>query len=167
MTQMMVPTYVPTISYLDGQHRKFHRAHSKIQKNPRLRVEFIQRIIKSFWRRWQRDVFPTLIPIKRWHTEQRNVRKDDIFVVGIEHANRGKWTISRVLEVFPGKDNNVRNVRVKTPTGLYHHPTYTHQNLQRSSCHPWHLRKANPYGKAHRIRRICSDKKKFRTRSEE
>ena len=27
-------------------------------KNPRKRVEFVQKIVESFWRRWTRDVFP-------------------------------------------------------------------------------------------------------------
>ena len=29
-------------------------------KNPRLRVEFVQKIVDSFWKRWTRDVFPSL-----------------------------------------------------------------------------------------------------------
>ena len=52
-------------------------------------------------------------------------------------------------------------------TDLYCKSTDTHQYLQRSSCHPWHVKKAIPYGQALRIRRICSDEKKFRKRSEE
>ena len=37
----------------------------KQTKNLRHRVEFVQRIIDSFWKRWSRDVFPTLIPRKQ------------------------------------------------------------------------------------------------------
>ena len=40
----------------------------KETRNPRHRVEFIQRTVESFWKRWDRDVFPTLIPRKRWYT---------------------------------------------------------------------------------------------------
>ena len=46
-------------------------------------------------------------------------------------------------------------------TDLYCKPTDTHQYLQRGSCHPWHVKKAIPYGQALRIRRICSDDGKF------
>ena len=46
-------------------------------------------------------------------------------------------------------------------TDLYCKPTDTHQYLQRASCHPWHTKKAIPYGQALRIRRICSDDGKF------
>ena len=52
-------------------------------------------------------------------------------------------------------------------TDLYCRSTDTHQYLQKGSCHPWHVKKAIPYGQALRIRRICSDEKKLRMRSEE
>ncbi|KAK3744503.1 hypothetical protein QZH41_006346 [Actinostola sp. cb2023] len=35
--------------------------------NPRHRVEFVQRIVDSFWKRWNRDVLPTLLPTKKWN----------------------------------------------------------------------------------------------------
>ncbi|XP_068739565.1 uncharacterized protein [Montipora capricornis] len=34
--------------------------------NPRHRVKFVQKIIDSFWKRWNRDVFPSLVPRKKW-----------------------------------------------------------------------------------------------------
>ena len=39
-------------------------------KNPRKRVEFIQKIVESFWRRWTRDVFPLLVPRRKWNAER-------------------------------------------------------------------------------------------------
>ena len=43
-------------------------------KNLRHRFEFVQRIVESFWRRWNRDVFPVLVPRKKWQVEKRDVR---------------------------------------------------------------------------------------------
>ena len=86
-------------------------------------VEFIQRIVDSFWKRWARDVFPTLIPRKRWHTERRNVRVGDVAVLSDENkVIRGRWTICRVIEVYPGPDGRVRNVKVKTAESEYQRP---------------------------------------------
>lgn len=94
----------------------------KETKNPRHRVEFIQRIVDSFWKRWARDVFPTLIPRKRWHTERRNVRVEDVAVLSNENAIRGKWTICRVIEVYSGPDGRVRNVKVEAAESEYFRP---------------------------------------------
>ena len=87
-------------------------------KNPK-RVKFVQRIVDSFWRRWTRDVFPLLVPRRRWNVEKKNVQVEDIVIVQDSSAIQGKWKVGRVIEVFPGKDKRVRNVKVKTATGEY------------------------------------------------
>ena len=91
-------------------------------KNPRLRVEFVQKIVDSFWKRWTRDVFPSLIPRKKWNAEKRNVRVDDFVIVQTPNATRGNWNIGRIVDVYPGQDGKVRNVRVKTTAGVYDRP---------------------------------------------
>jgi len=37
-------------------------------------------------------------------------------------AIQRKWTIGRIIEVYPGCDGRVRNVKVKTSTGEYSRP---------------------------------------------
>ena len=91
-------------------------------KNPRCRVEFVQKIVDSFWKRWNRDVFPALVTRKKWHVDKRNVQVDDIVTVADSNAIRGKWAICRILEVYPGSDGRFRNVKVKTTTGEYNRP---------------------------------------------
>ena len=94
----------------------------KETSNPYERVQFVQRIVQSFWKRWYRDVFPLLLPTKKWHVERRNVRVDDIVVISDNNPIRGKWSVGRVIEVFPGQDGKVRNLKVKTATGIYNRP---------------------------------------------
>ena len=91
-------------------------------KNPRHRVEFLQKIVDSFWKRWTRDVFPSLVPRRKWNAERRNVRVDDVVIVQNPNAIRGNWTIGKVVDVYPGQDGKVRNTKVKTATGEYKRP---------------------------------------------
>ena len=72
--------------------------------NPRHRAEFVLRIVDSFWRRWTQEVFPLLVPRKKWKVERRNVRVDDVVIVQDSNAVQGKWTIARVTNVYPGRD---------------------------------------------------------------
>ena len=37
----------------------------QVTKDPGQRVEFIQQIVNSFWKRWTRDAFPSLVPPKK------------------------------------------------------------------------------------------------------
>ena len=94
----------------------------KETNNPLQRVEFVQKIVDSFWKRWTRDVFSSLIPRKKWNAEKRNVQVDDFVIVQTPNAIRGNRNISRIANVYPGQDGKVRNVRVKTGTGEYDRP---------------------------------------------
>lgn len=98
-------------------HGPFHET-----RNPRHGVEFVQQIVNSFWKSWNRDVFPLLVPRRKWNTERRNVRVGDIAMLADANAVRGKCTIARVVQVYPGVDGTVRNVKVKTVSGEYRRP---------------------------------------------
>ena len=73
-------------------------------------------------------MFPSLVPRKKCNAEKRNVRIDDVVIVQDPNAVRGKWTIRRVINVYPGKDGRVRNVKLKTPTTEYQIPETNHQD---------------------------------------
>lgn len=92
--------------------------------NPRHRVEFCQKIVDSWWKIWERDVFPHLVPRQKWKTSERNVRVGD-FVL-LKETNpiriRGSFSKGLITAVFPGRDNRIRNVRVKTEQGEYERP---------------------------------------------
>ena len=83
-------------------------------KDPRKRVEFVEKIVDTFWRRWTRDVFPSLFPRKKWNITTRNVKVNDVVMVADDNAVRGKWTIGRVTKVYPGNDGKTRNVKLIT-----------------------------------------------------
>ncbi|XP_041463438.1 uncharacterized protein LOC121414350 [Lytechinus variegatus] len=91
-------------------------------QNPRHRVEFVQQIVDSFWKRWTRDVLPLLVPRRKWNADRRNVRVDDIVMLADANEVRGKWLLGRVVEVYPGLDDRVRNVKVRTASGEYRRP---------------------------------------------
>ena len=116
-------------SYLCPNDVSLGRASSEVPqgplretKNPRHRVEFVQRIVDLFWKRWNRDLFPLLVPKKKWNRERRNVRVDDTVIVADPNAVRGKWTIGGVIRVYPGSDGKIRNVKMKTPIGECQRP---------------------------------------------
>ena len=88
-------------------------------KNPRKRVEFVQTLVNSFWKRWSRNVQPVLVPRKVWQNEKRNVRVKDIVMVADTNAIRGKWSVGKEQEVFPGSDSHTPNVKVKLQSGEY------------------------------------------------
>ena len=83
-------------------------------KTLRHSVEFVQKIVDSFWKCWSRDILPALVTRKAWHTERQNVEVDEIVVMAENNAICSKWTIGRVIKVYPGTEGQVHNVKVKT-----------------------------------------------------
>ncbi len=47
---------------------------------------------------------------------------NDVVIMQDGTVVRGKWTVGQVIEVFPGKDDKVRNVKVRTASGEYARP---------------------------------------------
>ena len=116
-------------SYLCPNDMLLGRASSEVPqgpfretRNPRHRVEFVQKIVDTFWQRWTRDVFPSLVPRRKWNVERRNVRVDDVVIIQNPNAIRGSWAIGKGVNVYPGPDGKVRNTKVKTATGEYQRP---------------------------------------------
>ena len=85
-------------------------------------MEFVQRLVDSFWKRWSRDVFPSLVPRKKWRADQRNVQVNDMVMYAEDNSIRGEWTLGKIIKVYPGEDGRTRNVKVKTATGEYRRP---------------------------------------------
>ena len=63
--------------YISPNHMPLGRASPEVaqgpfkeSRNPRHRVEFGERVVESFWKRWKRDVFPTLVPRRKSRIER-------------------------------------------------------------------------------------------------
>jgi len=82
-------------------------------ENFKKRWKFVQQVINTFWRKWHRDYFPTLIVRQKWHTNKRNLQVGDIVLVQDNSAFRGNWKLGQVAEVKPGKDSIIRDVTIR------------------------------------------------------
>lgn len=79
--------------------------------------KYANEIVNTFWKKWMRDFFPTLVIRAKWHSEKRNVRKDDIVLVKDSNAIRGSWKLAQVVTATPGSDGKVRNVTLRYKSG--------------------------------------------------
>ena len=88
-------------------------------KNSRKRFEYIQSLVQQFWSRFQKEYLQTLMRRTKWQRKARQFKVGDVVLVVGDNLARGKWNLARVIEVFPGKDGVIRNVKLKTKTGEY------------------------------------------------
>ena len=82
-------------------------------KNYKYRLEFMERILNSFWKKWHRDFFPTLIIRQKWHVDKRNMCVGDIVLVKDSNAIRGQWRLAQVIAVESSRDGKVRDVTLR------------------------------------------------------
>ena len=82
----------------------------------------IQYLADQFWFRWGREYLQLLQVRPKWQTSEDNYNIDDIVLVHDENAPRGKWPLGKVVDIFPDRNNRVRQVLVKTATSTFRRP---------------------------------------------
>ncbi|XP_066941064.1 uncharacterized protein [Macrobrachium rosenbergii] len=81
--------------------------------NPRQSFQFMQKIVNSFWKRWQRDYFSSLLVRQKWHTQHRNLRPGDIVLIQENNIVKGAWKMAEVAVAVPRSDGQVRDVTLR------------------------------------------------------
>ena len=81
------------------------------------RMQFLQEVVKRFWKRWSREVFPSLVIEPKWHTQKRNVQEGDVVLIQDSNVVRGEWKMGIVVQILESRDGNVRNVEVMYKNG--------------------------------------------------
>ncbi|GBM11927.1 hypothetical protein AVEN_209626-1 [Araneus ventricosus] len=86
------------------------------------RLSVWQRITKSvqtIWKRWSLSYLNGLQQRKKWVVNNENLKIRDMVLIREENRPPCKWLMGRVLALYPGQDNKVRVVDVKTSKGIY------------------------------------------------
>ena len=86
---------------------------AKDMANLSLRLEFVEKSFEEWWKLWISAVWPSLVPYKRWRTDERNVRPEDIVLVWYNKTySKPEFRRGVVLRVMPDDKGRVRTVVV-------------------------------------------------------
>lgn len=104
----------PNDLILGRSSNQIPEAEYSLDSSPQKRHQFVQKIVSAFWKKWNRDYFPSLLVRSKWHTAKRNCKVGDIVMIQETGMVRGKWRIGRVIEAEPSlRDGFVRNVKIQ------------------------------------------------------
>ena len=81
------------------------------------RLNYIQEIITSFWKRWTREVFPNLVFEPKWHPEKRDVKVNNVVMLQDPNLVRGEWTLGVVDKIIDINDGREQNFMVRYRNG--------------------------------------------------
>ena len=89
----------------------------RLDFDPRKRWRLVQQALSHIWKRFIREILPTLGPRQKWFRDNRNYQVNDEVLIMDKNMPRYKWNIARVVQVYPGRDSVVRIVDLKTENG--------------------------------------------------
>ena len=118
--EALTPAHFLTIEPL-----KFIPAHNleEISENKVQRYALIDKLVQMYWKRWQIEYLSTLQSREKWNTPSNPVTVNQIVLVKEPNLPPFHWPLGIITDVYPGKDNITRVVKVKTQTGSYVRPT--------------------------------------------
>ncbi|UYV77268.1 hypothetical protein LAZ67_15000295, partial [Cordylochernes scorpioides] len=89
--------------------------------NLRSRWDLIQPQKDYFWNRWSCEYLHQLQERRKWRTSHPDVNIGDL--VMLKEQNKPlQWKLARIVQIFPGEDDHVRVVLLRTPKGLLKRP---------------------------------------------
>lgn len=95
---------------------------STLSDNRLNRYQLLNRIVQSYWKRWSMEYLTSLQQREKWNTPSKPVTVGTIVVMKDNNSHPMCWPLAIVTEIFPGKDNIIRAVKVKTATASYIRP---------------------------------------------
>ena len=76
------------------------------------RLAYVSQVFDSWWKKWIKQVLPSLMPLKRWKDEKRNLQVGDVVMMLYAGNIKNDYRLAKVLEVHPDRRNLVRTVTV-------------------------------------------------------
>ena len=88
------------------------------------RWQLLNQLRESFWLRWRRDYLQSLQTRGKWNKEKANLVVGDLVLISSEQTAPTHWPLGRVTQTFPGSDNLVRTVQVRTSDSSFRRPIH-------------------------------------------
>ena len=88
-------------------------------------VETLNAIAHAWWCDWIKKAFPLLLPRRKWSSENRNLKPDDIVLLKYDSKySQARYRLARVMQTFPDHHGVVRTVEiaVRDRRGLQNEP---------------------------------------------
>ena len=76
-------------------------------------------LANEFWARWVKEYLPMLQERQKWLKQRRNFKVGDLVIMKDTNIPRGQWPKALVQETFPDSDGVVRQVLVRSATGVF------------------------------------------------
>jgi len=118
------PTYLSPGHFLIGEPLTQLPSidYTNVNCNRLSRWQSFQQQLQQFWKTWSTDYLNELQTRQRWQQSSRNLQPGDVVLLKEDNTSPLHWPTAVVTDVYPGADNHVRVVTIKTPKGTFKRP---------------------------------------------
>jgi len=79
---------------------------------------------QQFSARWKEEYLKELHKRSKWQFPTRNLQADDMVVVKEDNLPPNEWRLGRIVSAFPGADERIRVVEIRTSRGTIKRPVH-------------------------------------------
>lgn len=95
-----------------------------IPENRLNRWQLLQKMVQTFWKKWNNEYLYTLIHNPKWNKSHRNFAVNDLVIIREDNLPATRWKLGRIIRVYHSTDGLVRSVTLKTSTGILNRPNF-------------------------------------------
>ncbi|KAG1686342.1 hypothetical protein GQR58_008829 [Nymphon striatum] len=88
----------------------------------RARKTHYDNVLNNFWKRWQKEYLLSLPTCVDKLKKSGNLNIDKIVLIREDNVPKSKWSLGKIVEVYPGRDGRIRAVALKTAKGIIRRP---------------------------------------------
>lgn len=82
------------------------------------RWNHLQILHQHFWNRWSKEYLNQLQQRRKWHTEEPNIKINDMVLIKEDNLPPRNWLMGRINKVFEGPDKKIRVASIRTSKGI-------------------------------------------------
>ncbi len=102
---------------LIGTHNSPPQPATEEMINPRDLLRSTEGRVNEFWKCWIKHFAPNLLPRNKWFRTREDIKVGDLVLELDNKYRRSQWKMALIIDTYPGNDNHVRKVRIKTQMG--------------------------------------------------
>ena len=104
------------------------------ESSPQDRYRQLKRATALFWSHWRGSYLQSIAVHPKWNIIRRNLEVGDVVMEKDGGFGKGRWSVGRVIKVYPGADNLVRDVDIELENGTFNRGIHQLCLLQRNSA---------------------------------
>ncbi|GBN17173.1 hypothetical protein AVEN_29902-1, partial [Araneus ventricosus] len=83
------------------------------------RWQLLTKKVQTIWKHWSKNYLNNLQQRHKWMFKKDNIKLGDMVLIKEDNVPVSNWPLGRIVKLYPGKDNIIRVVDIKTKTGIF------------------------------------------------